>query len=87
MEQQEPIMDAEALFVACVRHHLEEHFAPVIAGIAQLVTDLREQVEIREQLAREAILENRALRVEVAKLAANIDAMRNGTPIDTGQVN
>lgn len=77
---------AEAWVVDILRRHLLEQLWPIISTIDQLVTQLIEQVDAREKLAKRYLEENHALRVEVAKLVANVEAMRNG-PLPPDAVN
>jgi hypothetical protein len=81
--EQQSEQDIEALFVCLLRRHLTEQLSPLLVAINQLIGQLIEQVEIREQLARRDFEENHTLRIEVAKLAAIVTELRNGSPADT----
>jgi hypothetical protein len=73
----------EAWFAELLGRHLEAQLAPMIMAINELVAQLVEQVNIRERIARSYLEQNAELRVEVAKLAANVAAMRdNSVPAD-----
>jgi hypothetical protein len=60
--------------------HLGVHLCPLIEAINALIGQLVEQLEAREQIARSYCEQNAELRIEVAKLAANVAAMRDATP-------
>jgi hypothetical protein len=70
----------EAWLAEVLQRHLEAQLRPMIFAINALVVQLVEQVEIREQVNRDYLEQNRELRVEVAKLAANVATLRDATP-------
>jgi hypothetical protein len=72
----------EALFADFLRRYLEAQLWPMLSAIDQLVAQLVEQLEARERIARSYLEQNRELRVEVARLAENVAAMRNATTPD-----
>jgi uncharacterized coiled-coil DUF342 family protein len=77
---------AEQWFVDQLRRHLPGHLELTIAGVcvaaSQLIAEAREQIDQREQQARRYLEEARELRVEVAKLAATVAALRGLPPAE-----
>jgi hypothetical protein len=86
-EPREPMDAAEQWFVGLFHKHMRDALWPMLSAIDRLVTQMVEQINIREQLAQRYLEDNRELRIEVAKLAANVAEMRNAAPSDATQVN
>jgi hypothetical protein len=75
-EPRAPMDAAEEWFVDLLRKHLHDALRPIIEELAA-------QLDAREQLARNYLAENHGVRIEVARLAENVIAMRGLTPTET----
>jgi hypothetical protein len=72
--------EIDARFAEQLDRHLGAHLCPLIEAINALIGQLVEQIEARERIAQSYLEQNAELRIEVAKLAENVAAMRNATP-------
>jgi hypothetical protein len=79
--------DIETWLAEILQRHLEAKLAPMIITLNALIEELVEQVNIRERVNRDYLEQNRELRVEVAKLAANVAALRDNPTPAAAQVN